>query len=183
LSISDEQLIAKYQATRASADLDELFARHLQVVRNLAYRIVMSNSAADDITQEVFICVFRNAHTFRGDAKFSTWLYQITMNATKAYFRKQTHRTELPDEDLKNLSYTNNPPDQRVMHNELTNEIERALAKLSRKLRTAIILTSIEHLSASAAAKIESCSVPTMHWRVHQARKQLKQHLHRYLKS
>lgn len=182
LSTSDEQLIAKYQSTRSPADLDELFARHLGVVRNLAYRMVLSNSVADDITQDVFISVLRGAHSFRGDAKFSTWLYQITMSTTKVYFRKQEKIREIPGEDLDSHQHATCPPDQRAMHDELTSEIEQALAKLSTKLRAAIVLTATEHLSAKEAATIEGCSAATMHWRVHQARKQLKQHLHRYLK-
>jgi len=183
LTLLDEQLLAKYQATRASADLEELFTRHLGVVRNLAYRMVLSNTVADDITQEVFLKVLHHAHTFRGDAKFSTWLYQITMNMAKAHFRKQTTRRERSEEEFDNLRAHESPPDQQAVHAELASEVEQAMGQLSAKLRGAIVLTAIEHLSATEAAAIEGCSTATMHWRVHQARKQLKQLLHRYLKT
>jgi DNA-directed RNA polymerase specialized sigma24 family protein len=69
------------------------------------------------------------------------------------------------------------------MDGELASRIEQAMAQLSTKLRAALVLTAIERLPAGEAAAIEGCSAATMHWRVHQARKQLKQHLQGYLKS
>jgi len=157
-------------------------SRHLSVVRNLAYRLVLSNVAADDITQDVFVQVMRNAHKFRGESKFSTWLYQITMNMAKAYFRKQASSRELPADQISDLQNKESSPEQLTMHTELAKQIEQALTQLSEKLRAAIVLTSVECLSAKEAATIAGCSTATMHWRIHQARKQLKQLLHGYLK-
>jgi len=183
LSTSDEQLIAKYQSTRSLADLDELIERHLGRVRNLAYRVVLCTTTADDITQDVFIKVMRNAHTYRGQARFSTWLYRITINTAKEYLRKQSHVKKLLDSNQATNDRQNEQPDQSAMHAEMVTEIKQALAKLSVKLRTAIVLTAMEDLSMKEAAAIEGCSTATMHWRIHQARKQFKQLLHRYLKK
>ncbi len=69
------------------------------------------------------------------------------------------------------------------MDDELAEKIQHAMTQLSTKLRTAIVLTSIEQLPAREAAAIEGCSTATMHWRVHQARKQLKLLLQGYLTS
>lgn len=183
MSTSDEQLIAKYQSTRSLADLDELIERHLGRVRNLAYRVVLCTTTADDITQDVFIKVMLNAHTYRGQASFSTWLYRITINTAKEYLRKQSHVKKLLDSNQATNDRQNEQPDQSAMHAEMVTEIKQALAKLSVKLRTAIVLTAMEDLSMKEAAAIEGCSTATMHWRIHQARKQLKQLLHRYLKK
>ncbi len=176
----DEQLLAKYQESGAAADLGELFERHLARVRNVAYRIVLCNATADDITQEVFVKVIRSAHSFRGEANFSTWVYLITVNTANEYLRKQTiAKKRLESKPAANASDTNNRPserpDQAAIHEETVAEIESALAKLSPKLRTAIVLTATEHLSPKEAAAIEGCTTATMHWRVHQARKQLRQ--------
>jgi len=177
----DEQLIANYQASRSTDDLNELFDRHLGVVRNVAYRVALCNAKADDITQEVFVKVLRNAHTFRGEAKFSTWLYRITVNTAKEHLRKQARVEQLLENDQATKDRSNEPPEMAAMLDETLIEVEQALAKLSEKMRTAIILTAMEHLSPQEAAAIEGCSTATMHWRIHQARKQLKQLLHQVL--
>lgn len=156
--------------------------RYAETVKNLAYRMTLCDAASDDVTQEVFLKVMRHADSFHGKAKFSTWLYRIAINTSKEHLRRRTnaplgenHR-EVPDHDYQR-------PDQAVMHREMYEEVEQALLLLSPKLRAAIVLTSIEKLPASEAASIEGCSTATMHWRVHQARKQLKRTLQRYLDS
>jgi len=181
LATSDQQLLAKFQLSGKPDDLNELMARHLNGVRNLAYRMVLCNATADDITQDVFMQVIRHADKFQGKSKFSTWLYQITMNTIKVHFRKQEKTpTLLGGNDLPHLAHKESPPDQKVIGAELNGQIEQALGQLSTKLRAAIVLTAVERLPAKKAATIEGCSTATMHWRVHQARKELKQHLHRY---
>ena len=182
LSTTDEQLIARYQASRSTADLDELFERHLGRVRNLAYRIVLCNAAADDITQEVFVKVIRSANTFRGEAGFSTWLYRIAVNTSKEHLRKQSRVKKLHEDLPATSDHPSAQPDQAAIHGETVAEVESALAQLSPKLRAAIVLTAIEQLSPKEAATIERCATATMHWRIHQARKQLKQFLHEVLK-
>ncbi len=183
----DEQLIANYKASGTTADLDELFERHLGKVRNVAFRIVLCNATADDITQEVFVKVIRSMHTFRGQASFSTWLYRITVNTVREHLRKRSHvhkfvehnqTTDEQQADERQSERQSERPEQAAIFGETVIEVEQALAKLSAKLRTAIVLTAIEHLSPKEAAAIEGCSMATMHWRIHQARKQLKQLLH-----
>jgi len=179
----DEQLVAKYLASRSAADLDELFVCYLGMVRNVAYRIVLCHAAADDITQEVFVKVIRNLPKFQGKSSFSTWLYRITVNTAKEHLRKISQIQKL-QENKKNETTSEPqkaPPEQAVIFDETLVEVERALAKLSTKMRTAIVLTAIEQLSPKEAAAIEGCSTATMHWRIHQARKQLKQLLHEFL--
>jgi len=143
--------------------------------------MLLSHAAADDVTQDVFINVLRNLDRFQGKSQFSTWLYSVTMNAVKSYLRKQTPDQKTIDQQWADERNSSERPDQKVLHTELTNEVQQAITKLSVKLRTAIVLTSLQHLSPQEAAAIEGCSTATMHWRVHQARKQLKQLLQKYL--
>ncbi len=182
MNATDEQLLARFQSSGEAGDLDELANRHLGKVRNLAYRVVLCNAMADDIAQDVFVKVMRSAATYRKQASFSTWIYRITINTAKEYLRKKSSAKKLLDGKQATNHHVNEPPDQSAMRVETAEEIEQTLAKLSVKLRTAIVLTAIEHLSAKEAAMIEGCSVSTMHWRIHQARKQLKQLLHQHLK-
>ena len=138
---------------------------------------------ADDVTQEVFLKVIRSVHTFRGEASFSTWIYRIAVNTAKEHLRKQTHVRKSQEALHKKNHRPSERPDQVAMLGETIAEVEQALAKISPKLRTAIVLTAIEQLSPKEAATIEGCTTTTMHWRIHQARKQLKQLLHQVLKA
>jgi RNA polymerase sigma-70 factor (ECF subfamily) len=189
LNTSDEQLVASIQSTGSQRDLEELVERYLPTVRKLAYRVLLRDDEADDVTQEVFMSVVKNLNHFRGESQFSTWLYRITMNAAKNYHcRKRKLRTvlALPGDSLVEnqevLDHRSDArPDRKVLSDELANEIKQALEQLSPKLRSAIVLTSLEQLSPKAAAAIEGCTTTTIHWRVHQARKQLKKSLREYL--
>ncbi len=138
---------------------------------------------ADDVTQEVFMKVIRSAHNFRGESSFSTWIYRITVNTAKEYLRKQSQVRKSQGELFQQNHRPSERPDQVAMLGETISEVEQALAKLSPKLRTAIALTAIEQLSPKEAAAVEGCRTATMHWRIHQARKQLKQLLHQVLKT
>lgn len=175
--------MTNFQTTKSAVALDELLTRHIDAVRNLAYRIVLCNSTADDVTQEVFAKVIDHAASFRGTAKFSTWLYRITVNTAKEHLRQRRITLEIAEHSDAIASAEYCRPEQRVMDGELTERIADAMSQLSTKLRTAIVLTSIEQLPAKEAAAIAGCSTATMHWRVHQARKQLKKLLYGYLMS
>lgn len=72
-------------------------------------------------------------------------------------------------------------PDSEATGSELVSQVESAIAALSPKLRAAIVLTALQGLSAREASAIENCGEATMHWRVHEARKQLKHRLREYL--
>ena len=74
-------------------------------------------------------------------------------------------------------------PDQSLLEHELDQQIADALASLSAKLRAAIVLTGLQQLSADEAAELEGCSVATMYWRIHEARRQLEGRLSGYLKT
>lgn len=181
MTTSDERFIAEYRSSGDLADLEELIDRHLATVRGLAFRIVLSDAAADDITQDVFLQVIRNLDSFRGEAKFSTWLYRITMNSVKSHLRKEKPRDSAASSGLEEVTGKQAQPDSQAIGRELGADIERALSTLSTKLRSAIVLTSLNRLSPAEAAEIEDCSAATMRWRIHQARKQLKRLLRKHL--
>ncbi len=153
LTSTDEEIIAAFQASGDATTLDALIGRHLERVRNLAYRLVLCDAAADDITQDVFMKVIRGANTFRGDAKFSTWLYRITVNAAREHLRKKP-LTTVADVDLPGSPSEAAPVEADAMRSELLAAIEHGLGKLSVKLRAAIVLTAIEGLTVKEAADI-----------------------------
>ncbi len=175
---SDEQLVACYRDSGRREALDELTRRHLGRVRAMIYPMVLDGTLADDLTQEVFLRVFRGLASFNGQSRFSTWLYRVAMNTTSGFLSRRRRsrvdfRAELPCDCRSSVER----PESSVMDIELQTAVEIALGELPPKLRAAIVLITLDGKDAGEAARIEGCSRPTMYWRLHEARKRLKQRL------
>jgi RNA polymerase sigma-70 factor (ECF subfamily) len=179
---SDEKIIACYRASGQRQLLEELVVRYLGKVRAMIYPMVLDRTWADDLTQEVFLRAFRGLAGFQGRARFSTWLYRVTMNTVHSFLAQRrrsqvTYCAEVPD-CPKPLAAA---PESGLLQAELASAIESALRALTPKLRAAIVLTILEKMEIGEAARVEGCSRATMYWRIHEARKRLKGPLERYL--
>lgn len=173
--VSDEDLMAAFRDDGMPHHLDTLFGRHIEKVRAMLYQMVLNDADADDLTQETFLRAARHIGQFRGRAAFSTWLYRIAMNGANSFLSKRQRNPvvagmELPDAPDR----TGNQPDQLLAGQELDARIRSALETLRPKMRAAVVLTIIQGVSLPEAARIEGCALPTMYWRVHEARRQLK---------
>lgn len=95
-SLDDEQLVELFQqkSPRSQAALDELFRRHHPVVTAWCRRICGPGDLAEDAAQEVFIRVQRGLESFRGDSRFSTWLYSLTRRTTINFLQRPSSRRE-----------------------------------------------------------------------------------------
>ena len=179
---SDEQLIDCYRESGVRQPLDELVGRYLGKVRGTVYAMVLDAALADDLTQEVFLRAIRGLAGFDGRAKFSTWLYRVAMNTTHSFLARRSRSPVTFHPDPRDRPHeAGQSPEGAAMECELDAAIRAALADLTPKLRAAIVLTSLEQKDASEAARIEGCSIATMYWRIHEARKQLKKRLERHL--
>ena len=179
---SDEQLVASYQDSGQREALDELTERHLGTVRAMIYPMVLDKTLADDLTQEVFLRVFRGLTSFDGRSRFSTWLYRVTMNTAHGFLARHRRspvnfRAELPDRCQSSSEH----PESAAMQGELESAVEAAVRDLPPKLRAAMVLITLERLEVGEAARIEGCTKATMYWRLHEARKRLKRRLKGHL--
>lgn len=177
-NIVDEQLVDRYAESGELRYFDALTRRHLGKVRAMIYPMVLNDADADELTQEVFLQVVGNIHGFKGRSAFSTWLYRIAMNTTHNFLKRRTrnpveHR-ETPPDSPGGKSWS---PTETIMGKESDARVTKALESLSPPLRAAIVLTAIQGLSLKDAAKAEHCLMATMYWRVHQARKLLRNRL------
>jgi RNA polymerase sigma-70 factor, ECF subfamily len=171
----DQQLIDLFHATGRAEYLEELLERHLPIIRSMVYQMLLDQTTADDVTQEVFLRVVRGIDQFDGQSQFATWLYRITMNAVSSHWKKRGRtREQYHDELPEGLAVSTMGPERGVMLAELAIEVETALARLSPVLRAAIVLVCLQGHSAATAAEIEGCSRDTMYSRVYEARLQLK---------
>lgn len=162
--------------------MSELIQRHMAPVRAMVYPMVLNHADADDLVQDIFIRVNRGIHRFRKKAQFSTWLYRIAMNTTRSFLRRKYRAPEQAElEKHPAASETSPCPGDNLVHAELDRDIQQALDALPEKLRAAVVLCILQEMEPAEAAQIQQCTRATMYWRIHEARKILKNHLGHHL--
>ena len=176
---ADEELVEMFRDSGETRHFDELVARHIKKVRQMIYPMVLNDADADELTQEVFLRVVRHLDSFNAKSSFRTWLHRIVMNTTYSFLKKVGKakveiRSEVPE-----LVAREGCPVDAVAANELDRDITLALSSLKPTLRAALTLVSIHGMTPSEAAQTEGCVVATMYWRVHEARRLLKEQLRR----
>jgi RNA polymerase sigma-70 factor (ECF subfamily) len=152
--------------------LDQLMTAYGKDVWNYAYSITRKWDMADDITQEVFIKVFRNMHAFRRDASVKTWLLTITRNTAidfkrSAFFRKVTLSDVVEDYGERRSV------EQDVVESWAVTEMWQMVMKLSHKYREVIILYAHHQLSLKEIAEVLDVTEGTVKSRMFHARQKL----------
>jgi RNA polymerase sigma-70 factor, ECF subfamily len=172
---TDLELIEAFRRDGDRSALDMLIRRHLATVRGVIYSMVLDQILTDDLTQDALVRAVRGLQGFRGESMFSTWLVRIAMNCVRNYFdrRPPTAKT-LSTDDVRSLAARDGLPVPFAIGQELDGAIAAALEHLTPRLRSAVVLISINGMSAHDASLIEGCSAATMHSRLHEARSRLK---------
>ncbi len=178
---TESEFIAGLRASDPQA-YEMLIEQYADMVYRVAYRILQNEYDAEDALQETFLTVYRRIDNFRGDAKFSSWLYRVATNVTldiiRAKQRKQGEQTPidtLTNDDEHLLVDEITPlPEQVLLQKEAAAELQRGLATLSPKLRTAFVLFELEGLSIRETAQALEISESATKLRVHRARLELQ---------
>jgi RNA polymerase sigma-70 factor (ECF subfamily) len=159
------------------AAFEMLIRNHQHMIHSLTFRMTGSAADAEDLAQETFIRAFEQLGTFRGTAKFSTWLYRIAVNICLNWRQSETRRFRLRAncaEEVSRFHSNESHSQQDVLANQ---QVQSALLKLSAKQRAAIVLTIYDELNHAEAAQILGCSETTVSWRVFVAKRKLKRWL------
>ena len=154
---------------------EELFRLYRRLVYGLSLRMTQDVAEAEDVTQEVFVLLFRKIGGFRGEANFTTWLHRLTVNQVLMRFRKNKSRREdaLEDEDLRpDESVRPASPRAGQLIDRIT--LESAIAKLPPGYRAAFILHDVEGYEHEEVARILGCAVGTSKSQLHKARTKLR---------
>jgi RNA polymerase sigma-70 factor (ECF subfamily) len=173
---ADAELVLQTQKGSAAA-FETLIRKHQRMIHSLTFRMTGSLADAEDLAQETFIRAYAQIGTFRGSAKFSTWLYRIAANLCLNWRQREARRFHLQAccaEEMSALPRNGESPQAEV---QSTQEVSAALLKLPAKQRAAIILTIYDGLNHAEAAQILGCSETTVSWRVFAARRKLKRWL------
>ena len=171
----DRQLLARHLAGDRDA-FGTMADRHFQRLWPVALRICREPGLAEDALQDAMIAAMRNAGSFRGDARVTTWLHRIVVNACLDTLRRRKRVTlvELPDDAGPSAVAD---ADDILGQRELRLEVERALARLPADQRTAVVLVDVQGYSVAEAAAILGVPAGTVKSRSHRGRSRLAEHL------
>jgi RNA polymerase sigma-70 factor (ECF subfamily) len=180
--------------TASQAGDHEAFARIVKLYKdrvfNTALRLLGNWAIAEELTQDVFVSVYRNIDGFKGESKFSTWLYRITVNHAKnkigylsrrGYYKSSEFTDSAGTDGSGALAGRVSNPGSYVEDRELIGHLMERLQRLSSRDRQIIVLKDFEDKSYEEIAEILSISLGTVKSRLSRARERLKEMMKEYL--
>ncbi|RMG13848.1 MAG: sigma-70 family RNA polymerase sigma factor, partial [Planctomycetota bacterium] len=149
-----------------------LYEKYSGKVYGFARRFLGDDQHAEDVTQEVFLKVFRKLSGFRGDARFSTWLFRVTLNSCRNKRRSlERHARFDPQRFRESRSDFEGPPERLIDHRLLQGRIDRALGKLSEEQRTLLLLKAVNEMSYRQIGALLGQSENQVRGKLYRARK------------
>jgi RNA polymerase sigma-70 factor (ECF subfamily) len=171
----------------------ELVEKYKQPLFNFVFRTLRDEAESEDVAQNTFLQVYKSRDRYERTAKFSTWLFTIARNLCLNEIRRRSrHPAESIEES--HAEYEDQPRQQyedkahiaapdKLLHGELAQKIEEALADLPENQRTAILLCRQDELSYEEIAEVLDCSLSATKSLIHRGRETLKEKLKPYLQS
>ena len=181
---TDRELVEQAKSGDAQA-FGMLVRRHQRRIFRLAFHLVRSGAEAEDVTQETFVRAYQALGRFDGRSEPFTWLYRIAVNLSLNTIRaRKAGRDSTPSDDPRiQAMLTERRPSQRrdpatpSHQRELATALCEGIDALSDTLRTTLILVCIDGVAHDDASRILGCPEGTVAWRVHEARRKLREYL------
>jgi RNA polymerase sigma-70 factor (ECF subfamily) len=182
MALTDEELVAR--SIEGDHDsFNQLIVRWERPIYGLAYRVIGREEDARDIVQETFLRAFRALPGFKGEAKFSSWLYRIALNLCRDWIRRQkrTPIVAAPEGiDIIELAAEQGPVESietLVARKQLSETVAEAMEHLPEEQRTAIILKEYHGLTFQEIADLQGCPLSTVKTRLYQGLSVLRRRL------
>lgn len=167
--------LAQGSATGDMAAFEELYARHSRRVYSLCLRMTQNPAEAEDLSQEVFIQLFRKLGSFRGESAFTTWLHRLTVNQVLMHFRRKGVRMEQTTDDgdtpVQIVQGTEDPGRMPVVDRIA---LDKAIGQLPPGYRSVFVLHDVEGREHEEISRMLGCSVGTSKSQLHKARMKLR---------
>jgi RNA polymerase sigma-70 factor, ECF subfamily len=167
--------LTQLAATGDMVAFEEIYQRHHRRVYSICLRMLQNAFEAEDLTQDVFIQLYKKIGSFRGDSAFTTWLHRMTVNQVLMHFRKRnvkyektTEEGETPDQIV---TGTADPEKMRVVDKIA---LENAIDQLPDGYKNVFLLHDVEGFEHEEVARILGCSVGTSKSQLHKARLKLR---------
>jgi len=184
---TDEELIARVLAGDETA-YETIVARYGDYVYTIAVRIVGNDEDAEDVAQEAFVRAYRALPGFRGDSKFSSWLYRIATNRALTHLKRRRRRVVTVGLDAGPRVEagasevgrgSERGPDRLVLDDEFRREVRAAVLELPERYRVVVTLFYLEEKSYKEVAAILGIPMGTLKTHLHRARALLRDMLAR----
>lgn len=173
--LTDDELVQRAQSGNSRA-FETLLRRHERAMFGTSLRLLGRSADAEDAVQEAFIASWRRLPEFRGDARFSTWLYRIVTNRSLNELRRRKPAASLDEEDdgpvPAGLVQTGGP-ERQAERSAMMEALQSALAELPESLRVCWLLREVDHRSYDEIAEIVGVPEPTVRGRIARARTKL----------
>src|SRR5215510_14071984 len=180
MELTDDQIIERTLAGESEA-FGILVRRWERSIYGLALRMLGRDEDARDVCQETFLAAFRNLRKFRGDSKFSSWLYRIALNACHSRLRKQgvaiEHSIDHQDDDGYRYDIADPAAEHlvdRLHHDERASMVRKALQALPVEMRQVIIMKEYEELTFAEIAEILQVPISTIKSRLYTGLQQMR---------
>jgi RNA polymerase sigma-70 factor (ECF subfamily) len=174
-TVSSDLLLAQKAANGSMSAFETLYTRHNRRVYGICLRMMQNTAEAEDLTQEVFIQLYRKIKSFRGESAFTTWLHRMTVNQVLMHLRRRNVRDEKTTDD-------GEIPDQVVPGTENFQKmpivdrlaLDKAVGQLPPGYRTIFVLHDVEGFEHEEIAKMLGLSIGTSKSQLHKARMKLR---------
>lgn len=175
VSSANDFVLAQSAAKGNMVAFEELYQRHHRRVYSICLRMLQNASEAEDLTQDVFIQLYRKIGSFRGDSAFTTWLHRMTVNQVLMHFRKRTVKFEKTTEEGETPVQIV-PGTERADKMPIVDKIalENAIEQLPNGYKNVFVLHDVEGFEHEEVARILGCSVGTSKSQLHKARLKLR---------
>ncbi len=182
--VETDQLLERLKAKDESA-FAELFHLYKDMVYTLAHKLLVDKSEAMDVTQEVFINLFRRVDSFRGECTMKTWIYRIALNqaANRNRWWKRRSRDHALSLSIDQFSSENSSfdlfsrgpsPARQMLGTEIRDQFRKGLNQISFDQRVAVVLRDVEGLSCEEIAEITEVQIGTVKSRIARGREHLR---------
>ncbi|MGH9759751.1 MAG: RNA polymerase sigma factor [Blastocatellia bacterium] len=175
ISIQGDLAINSALGGDAMSGFEDLYNKHYRRVYSICLRMTGNIAEAEDLTQEVFIQLYRKLDSFRGESAFTTWLHRLTVNQVLMHFRKRSVKSELTTDDGEIPDSvdpdTLNPESMPIVDRIA---LETAISELPPGYRSVFVLHDIEGYEHEEIAKLLECSSGTSKSQLHKARLKLR---------
>jgi RNA polymerase sigma factor (sigma-70 family) len=172
VELTDADLIARVLVDDDQHAFGELVRRHQSSVRGMLRQLTRTDLAlADDLSQETFLRAYKNIRSFRGEARFSTWLYRIAYNCFREDARRRKEFVGIDEDKLQTKQ------DPQVANPGLRHDLMHALGLLPLNERSAVLLCCQNGLSHDEAARVLDIPQRTVKTNILRGREKLKRTL------
>ena len=184
LSLDEDQKLERMQWEQGVAlrhrygdpqAFEEVYVEFGSMVYNLSLRMCGSPERAQDLSQEVFVRIFRNLGKFKGRSRLKTWVYRVCLNHCRSRLgRKRLDTDSLDREDAHIPADGRRTPEERALAGDAQAVVQRALLQVDAVFREAVVLRDIDELAYAEIAQVLGVRIGTVRSRISRGREQLR---------